>query len=55
MSTVESRKKRKGKEYGDKPWVVDISLKILKGHENKWGAITKQLKIESSSQQNEGE
>jgi hypothetical protein len=32
-----------GVEYGDKPWVVNISLKLLADHENKWGAIIEQL------------
>lgn len=36
-------KKKNGKEYGDKPWVVNISLHLLEVHENNWKAILRQL------------
>ncbi|HUW77499.1 MAG TPA: hypothetical protein VMV52_01965 [Candidatus Nanopelagicaceae bacterium] len=48
-------KEKNGEEYGDRPWMVNVSLKLLTGHENKWGAITKQLKTEPSSQPDQGE
>jgi hypothetical protein len=44
---VEYRKKYKekhGREYGDKPGVVNISLKLLAGYENEWEATRDQLR-----------
>ena len=36
-------KEKHDREYGDKPWVVNISPKLLADYENKWGAIIDQL------------
>lgn len=38
-------KEKHGSDYGDKTWIVNISLKLLTDYENKWEAITAQLQI----------
>lgn len=43
-------KEKHGREYGDKPWMVNISLKLLEGKENKWGVIIEQLRTKSGAQ-----
>ncbi len=43
-------KKKHGREFDEKSWVTNISLELLKVHENKWGAIIKQLQTEPGSQ-----
>lgn len=37
-------KEKNGADFDEKSWVVNVSRKWLKDHENKWEAITDQLK-----------
>ena len=40
---LERYKEKHGVEYGNKPWMVNVSLEFLFEHENNWAAIIDQI------------